>query len=124
LNPSVDLAALVLASPKKTTMQVQKANSDKPVDMPVELAGEPIRVGVAWRLDECDPDVAVVLRVVPSSPAAKGGLQVNDRVYAVGGKRFSTNQEMLDMVAGATDELELLVERSGKLSTVKMRLAR
>lgn len=97
----------------------------------VELAGAPVRIGISWRYDDAEPNCVTISRVVNGSAASAAGLQVNDRVLAVGGERFAGSEEFQTLVlrvgdpttdaerpnehlaADASTTLTLLTERDG-----------
>ena len=47
----------------------------------VLLDGTPLRLGIAWHVNDAEPDTIVVNQVAPDSPAARAGLQIGDRIY-------------------------------------------
>ncbi len=111
---TADLRAAVLASPK--TMQLQVLRNAAPVDLAVQLPGEPVRLGLGWRWDEGEPGEIVVTRVEAGSPAERAGLKRRDRVCAVAGQEFTTSEGFSALVDAAAGPTELLVERDGRLS--------
>jgi|UPI0007845B22 regulator of sigma E protease len=57
--------------------------------------------------------------LVPTSPAAKAGMEVGDRVVKVNGKDISTKSELLDAVAKSNGEsITLEVSRDGRMKTL------
>ncbi|MGE0768560.1 MAG: RIP metalloprotease RseP [Hyphomicrobiaceae bacterium] len=65
---------------------------------------------------------AVVDEVLPDSAAAKAGLRAGDRVAEIGGakiERFSDLQRIVSQSAG--DALEFVIDRDGKMITVKIK---
>jgi hypothetical protein len=79
----------------------------------------PIR-GITWREDPAEPGTVLLTQVVSGSAADVAGLQVRDRIYAVGDHRFSGSAEFTKLIGSLPGPLELLVERQGRLSTVKV----
>lgn len=84
------------------------------------------RLGITWREDEGEPGSVFLTRVVAGTPAAAAGLQVNDRIYDVGGQRFADARAfesmILDNLARQVPAIELLVERRGRVSTVSVNM--
>jgi len=67
-------------------------------------------------------DGVLVVRVIPSSPAAKSGLKPGDVISKVGGNQVKTSvqvQEQVDMSAIGS-KLKVEVLRNGKLKTLKV----
>ncbi|MGA2619463.1 MAG: M20/M25/M40 family metallo-hydrolase [Thermoguttaceae bacterium] len=89
---------------------------------PVRPGDPPLRLGIAWRLDEAEPGTIVVSHVVTGSPAASAGLQVGDRVYQIGGRDFPDDTAFARLAKELPGPIELLVERDGRLRVVMIRL--
>jgi S1-C subfamily serine protease len=60
--------------------------------------------------------------VVPGSPAARAGLAAGDRIYQLGGRDFADEAAFALLAKTATEPLQLLVERDGRLRIVMLRL--
>jgi S1-C subfamily serine protease len=86
------------------------------------LAGQPLRLGIAWRVDDAEPGTIILTHVVPGSPAARAGLLSGDRIYQIAGRDFADESAFLEMVKTLSDPLELLVDRDGKLRTVMIQI--
>lgn len=116
--------AAVLAAKSPAVLTVDRGGAAQPLELRVQLAGQPLRLGISWRLDDAEPGVVILARVVPDSPAARAGLRVHDRLYEVGGQSFATEAEFRQLVSDPSAEhLELLAERQGRLQTVRLELA-
>jgi hypothetical protein len=76
-----DLSDYVLSSPGGVTLLVEREGQPEPIELPVTLDGDPVRLGVSWRSDPAEPHAVIVTLVVPGSPAAKTGIQSGDRIY-------------------------------------------
>jgi S1-C subfamily serine protease len=107
----------LLAASGETTFLVQRPGSSLPQLLKVRPTGEPIRVGVSWRTDEAEPGTVILTHVTFGSAAHQAGLQVRDRVHAVGGQRFKNQDEFSNLLTTVKSPLELRVERSGKVQT-------
>lgn len=115
----------VLAAQNPAVLEVARGGVEKPMELRVQLAGQPLRLGISWRLDDAEPGVVILARVVPDSPAARAGLRVNDRIYEVAGQSFSNDAELRQLVSEpAVESLELLTERQGRLQSVRLELPR
>src|SRR5206468_3607752 len=97
------------------TLTLERSGEKKPLDVKVQLDGEPVRIGIAWRVDDAEPGTVILTRVVPASPAARGGLQIGDRIYGVAGRHFNSSDEFLRLLGGARDSIELDVGHEGQL---------
>jgi len=110
----------VLAAETETTLSVIRG--DQPIEVPVRLAGRPVRVGITWRADEAEPGAMILRRVVIGSPADEAGLKAGDRLLAVNGASFADEAGFRASFHAAGDEPEFLVERDGRLWTAAVRL--
>ena len=77
-----------------------------------------MRLGIAWRTDDAEPDTVIVSHVAAGSAAAAAGLRVGDRIYRVGGREFTDDATFVNLARTLPGPLELLVERDGRLRTV------
>ncbi len=112
--------SMVLAAKNPVTATVIRGNPGQTEDLELQLqlAGDPIRLGIAWRVNDAEPESATLIRVVPGSPAARAGLRVHDRIYQVSGRDFASSDEFQMLVTGEVAPVELLVERQGRISTI------
>jgi C-terminal processing protease CtpA/Prc len=90
------------------------------MEVKLQLAGQPSRLGLTWREDTAEPSSVTVVRVVPHSPAQLAGLQVNDRIYEVDGQTFRDRGEFLEMVDSADFPIEFAIERSGRPNRITL----
>jgi hypothetical protein len=117
-----DLIGAVMTTQSPVEMTLQRQGEEKPSDISVELAGQPLRLGIAWRVDDSEPGAIILTHVVPGSPAASAGLQAGDRIYQIAGQDFADENAFLDKVKTLADPLELLVDRQGRLRTVVIQI--
>jgi predicted metalloprotease with PDZ domain len=82
----------------------------------------PLRLGIAWRTDDAEPDTVIVSHVAAGSAAAAAGLRVGDRIYRLGGRDFSDDTIFAHLARTLPGPLELLVERDGRLRTAILTL--
>ena len=66
------------------------ARREEPIEMQLNLAGNPSRLGITWRGDDAEPGVSILTRVLPGSPADAAGLRAGDRIYQIGGRDFTS----------------------------------
>ena len=119
-----DFFAAVSAAESPTQVTLKRPGEKKPLELKVELAGNPMRWGILWRVDEAEPGVIILAHVVPGSLAAQAGLCVGDRIYRVGGRDFSDEAVFSQLAKTQPLPLQLLVEREGRLRTVILQIPR
>ena len=110
----------LLTAKSPVRMTVQRAGDPEPIELVVELAGKPSRVGISWREDDAEPGTVILTRVIPGSPADVAELQPGDRVYAVAGLPFDGSASFFDLVTTLPSPFELTVERNGRMRVVKL----
>lgn len=119
---AADFRAAVLAAKNPIEAVIERAGSTEPLKPVIELAGNPVRLGIFWRLDDAEPGALIVNRIVPGSPADVAGVKVNDRLYEAGGLAVTTTEDFQKLVASTAGQLELLVETAGQPRRVVMEL--
>jgi S1-C subfamily serine protease len=115
-----ELVSAILKAGRFAEVIAHRADTDEPVTCDVALNGRPVRLGISWREDQAEPGSAILTRITPGSPAELSGMKVGDRIYAVGGRDFRNSSEMLQLLTTLQSPLSLLVERQGKLRTIKV----
>ncbi len=88
--------------------------------LPDAVATHRGRWGISTREDAADQAAAVVVRVVPGSPAAAGGLLLGDRIVAIDGGPITNQADMLARLAAAGPRVVLDVERRGRIASVSL----
>jgi hypothetical protein len=121
LHDIQQLRQLVLATHGKVPVSVVRSGHDEPVQLTIEPSGEPVSLGLAWRVDEAEPGSVLLVGITPGSPADEAGLKLYDRIYEINGKRFSTSDEFRQLTSSLPSPLELLTETSGKLRKVTVK---
>jgi C-terminal processing protease CtpA/Prc len=116
-----DLAGAILSAANPVQIVLKPREADSTRELTVELDGEPLRLGVTWRLDEAEPGTVILKQVFPGSAAARAGLRSGDRIYQVAGRDFSDDDQFAEWVTNLPGPLELLVEREGRLTTIVVR---
>jgi S1-C subfamily serine protease len=104
------------------TFDIQRAGRAEPLQIDVEPAGKPVRVGITWRDDPAEPGATMITQVIHGSAAYYAGLQVRDRVYSINGQEFKTSAEFAALLAGQPSPLEVLYDRNGRMRTVSVPL--
>ncbi|HEY2412730.1 MAG TPA: M20/M25/M40 family metallo-hydrolase [Pirellulaceae bacterium] len=112
----------LLAASGETTFLVQRPGSETPLLLKMTPAGDPIRVGITWRLDDGEPGTAIVTQVIYGSAAHAAGVKFADRLYTLGGKSFRTQDDLVKLLSTATSPLEMVLERDGRLRTATLTL--
>jgi len=116
-----DFFAAVSAAASPARAVVERPGEPAPLEIAVELEGPPLRWGIAWRLDEAEPNAVVLSYVVPGSPAARAGLAAGDRIYQVDGRDFSDEAAFVRAAQNLPFPISLLVEREGRLRIAVLR---
>ncbi len=117
-----DLIGAVMTADSPVILTFQRPGQEKSAEISIPLTGPPLRLGIAWRVDDAEPGAIILTHIVPGAPAARAGLLPGDRIYQIDGRDFPDENAFLELLKSAPDPLELLVDRDGKLSTVVLRL--
>ena len=94
---------------------IQRSNSKEPLTLTVQLAGNPVRLGITWRVDDAEPQSVLLTHVLPGSPAAQADLQTGDRVLRIGTHRFDNEEDFARLARILPGPLEFVIERNGQL---------
>ena len=111
---------LILAAFNPTRVTVKRG--DKTQDLDVKLNGSPYRVGLAWDIDQAEPEAFIVRRIIPGSPSDVAGVKVGDRIHAVNGTSVGSVKAFRKAIGNAGDKLTFDVERNGYVRTVTLKL--
>jgi hypothetical protein len=119
------LAAAVLRAESELSLSVSRGG--EPVrDVTVALTGSPTQLGLSWREDDGEPGTVFITRVVPHSPAARAGMKLNDRIYALNGEPLTDGDALLlqvrELIAAEAPALQFEVETAGRIRTVDVDL--
>ncbi|TWU20841.1 M20/M25/M40 family metallo-hydrolase [Bythopirellula polymerisocia] len=98
LNDVALLETLALESDSPLQLTIKRAGIEEHLDFSVPLSGNPIHLGLSWRDDPAEPHTVYVTRVVPHSPSARAGFQLNDRIHSFEGEAFADRNELLQRV--------------------------
>ena len=114
------LEVAALQAEEQLQLQLASVNpADEPREVSLPLQGKPIRLGLSWREDSAEPDSVFVTRVVPHSPAARAGIKLHDRIYALDGESVQGQAELFERVqevlANDATQLRLRIETRGNL---------
>jgi S1-C subfamily serine protease len=101
---------------------VQRPGIETPLLIKVTPSGDPIRVGITWRLDDGEPGTVIVTQVIYGSAAHAAGLKVADRIYSVARRPFQSQDEFVALLTNASSPLEMIIERDGRLHTAALTL--
>ncbi|MFH1923728.1 MAG: M28 family peptidase [Planctomycetota bacterium] len=122
LKTGDDLTWAVAAAENPVSIRVQRPGREQPLELTCQFEGDPVQLGITWRVDDAEPGAVVLTRVVPGSPAARAGLKRGDYVYQIAGRDFADEAEFAQLAKTLPAPLKLLVERNGRLRTVEIRL--
>ncbi|MBM4077751.1 MAG: PDZ domain-containing protein, partial [Planctomycetes bacterium] len=117
-----DLRTIIQTSPKEVTAQVERVGEPSPIDVRVELGGEPIRVGISWQTDDAYPNSIVLNRVLPDSPADRAGMKVADIVTMLDGNPISSDQIFREQILKTAGPLLLTIDRDGRPMDISVNL--
>ena len=92
------LETLALRSETSLQLSIKRPGVEETLELEIPLSGNPVHLGLSWREDPVEPQAVYITRVVPHSPAATAGFQVNDRIYSVEGNSFTGRNELLSHV--------------------------
>jgi hypothetical protein len=119
-----ELSQLLQIAHNPAEAEVWREGSKAPLTLKLELDGNPMRIGITWRVDEAEPGTVLLTYVMPDSPAAKAGLAAGDRIYRIGGRNFADEKEFTQRVRGQkSGPIELSVERDGRIRHAVIRFA-
>lgn len=110
-----DLMNLIPTAQNPVPIVVRRSGSTEPVTLTVQLAGNPVRLGITWREDDAEPESVLLTNVLPGSPAAQADLQPGDRVLRIGSQRFNSEEKFAQLARTLPGPLELVVERKGRI---------
>jgi hypothetical protein len=114
---------LVQSSPSQTRLRLLRGANPEPMDIDVDLDGEPVHMGISWRDDAAEPGAVYLTRVVPGSLAADAGLRVHDRIYTLDGTAIGGTDsfaQLLEQRLESGEPFMLEVERFGRLLDVEV----
>jgi hypothetical protein len=138
IHAAADLRAAVLAAENPVSIEVERPEpaqkkagatsperdqDEKPLELTVQLNGEPVRVGLTWQVDDAEPQAVIVISVMPDSAAEHAGLKPAERIYQVDGKDFSSSAEFESLLLTAPNPLDLAVEQQGQIRHVHLQRA-
>jgi hypothetical protein len=103
------LETVALRAETSLLLSVERPGVEEKLEFEVPLSGNPVHLGLSWREDPAEPQSVYITRVVPYSPAAQAGFQVNDRIYGVEGEKFVGRNELLSRVQS------MLAENAGTI---------
>jgi C-terminal processing protease CtpA/Prc len=121
---SPGFAALIRSAPVKIIMQIKRMMEEKLLEIPVELAGQPVKLGIEWKTDKTEPTVVVISDIVGSSPADLSELKINDRIYEIADKPFANSDEFRKLATTLPLPFTVLVEREGLLKKITIQSTR
>jgi hypothetical protein len=118
VNDPEELRQFVVVAENPVEVVIERTGTEGPIRSTLELDGSPVRFGITWRIDDAEPGVAVISKIIPGSPAARGGLKVSDRVYSAAGRTITSVEQMKEVLLATEGDVEFLVERRGVMHTV------
>ena len=110
----------VYASEADSEMTIRRAQSEESEQLFIQLKGQPVLLGLAFRADNAETHSLIVSHVVSDSPAANAGLQRNDRIILVSEKPVYSTQQSADELLGAQKPIMIEFSRDGVVSKTKL----
>jgi len=117
-----ELRWAVTSATNPVSIVVRRSDEEPRLELTGHLEGNPMRLGITWRVDDAEPGTVILSRVVAGSPAAAAGLQPGDHVYQIGGRKFADETEFAELAKTLPSPLKVLVERDGRLRSVEIDL--
>ena len=109
-----DLRTILQTAKTPVDIRLQRPGHADPIDLNVELRGEPVRLGIAWQTDAALPDALVIVRVVADSPADRAGLKFGDVLMSYAGQAITSDEQFRQRVLSDPSPLSLRIERNGR----------
>jgi C-terminal processing protease CtpA/Prc len=113
----------LLAARGAFELGLERDGESEMLTVEIEPAGNPVRLGIAWREDAAEPGTLIVILSMPGSPAAEAGIKVGDRIYSINNQPFVGTEDFQQQALAATGSVQLEIERQGQLRTVDLQLA-
>jgi regulator of sigma E protease len=110
----------LLAASGEVAFQVERAGAEEPLEIRITPAGQPVRIGFTWRVDEAEPQAAILTQIIYGSAAHVAGLRLRDRVCEVNGQSFSGSDELMKLLLSQQGPIDLVIERGGKVQTIRL----
>ncbi|MDC0308293.1 M20/M25/M40 family metallo-hydrolase [Planctomycetaceae bacterium] len=117
---SAEFVRDVYASESNSEITIRRAQSEESEKISIQLKGQPVLLGLAFRADDAETHSLIVSHVVSDSPAANAGLQRNDRIILVSGKPVYSTQRSADDLLGAQKPIKIEFSREGVVSKTKL----
>lgn len=122
IQTPADFRRVVMRTKERLPMTLVRPGTEKPIDVEAVLQGQPVRLGISWRVDDAEAGAVIVTRVLPGSPADEAGIWPSDRIYRVGEREFAGSEQFLELLEAAKGTLQLTTERQGRLRPVSIAL--
>lgn len=110
----------VLAAKSPVPVTLRRSGEAEPVEVTLQLPGDPVRLGISWRTDDAEPGSVIVNRVTSGSPADLAGVRVNDRIYRIDGQPFADGENFRQLATTLQGPLALEIETAGRVRTVEI----
>ena len=78
------------------------------------------RWGIVSRADPAEPQAPIVVSVARDSPAERAGLRAGDRMRQVGGRPFTDQAAMVELMRASGPTCSVVVDRQGRLREFQM----
>lgn len=122
LGSMADLRTIVQTARNPVTVQLERSGHLTPLELQLELTGQPVRVGIAWQSDDAIPEGVVITLVVPESPADRAGLKVGDIVTDLSNAVVGSEDEFRSKLLRDPGPIQMRIERHGRIRDVAVKL--
>lgn len=117
-----DLRTIIRTAKSPLPIRVQRPNVAEPINLSVELGGQPVRLGISWQSDPTLPNALVVTQVVKDSPADRAEMKVGDVLMSYAGQPITSDEDFRRRVLTDPEPLSFRIERDGRPREVSVRL--
>lgn len=114
-----DFRSLVVIAEREVTATIQRPGQSELLALTIRLAGDPSRLGLAWRTDAAEPNGVILSQVLPHSVAALAGLKPLDRVLAFG-ETPANSEQLVQTATSRPLPIRVTFERDGVLRTTSL----
>ncbi|TXI82010.1 MAG: M20/M25/M40 family metallo-hydrolase [Cupriavidus sp.] len=117
-----DLKTIVRVATNPVAVVIERPGVEKPVELQLNLSGDPVRIGVVWDTDTAIPGTVTITQVIPDSPADRAGLKAGDVVTQFGGNPTISDEDFRNYLLHDAGPLEFQIERDGVLKQISVKL--
>lgn len=117
-----DLKTIVRVAQNPVTVVIERPGAEAPIELQLNLAGDPVRIGIVWESDPAIPGSVTITNVIPDSPADRAGLKAGDVVNKLGENAIISDEDFRSHLLHDRGPLDFQVERDGVLKQISVKL--